>query len=211
MIAFAMAPARGVSQTLADRLFLGDPRPRLPRDGEQGRRDSANRSDAAEVARAVRENDRRSAPAPTVSSILLADAAGVRAGDTRRRERDGSSRSSRRRTSDHRILEAQSSEPLVLDELYRIRATPELDEIKRRSASARASTSRSESSLANTSSASCSSGRAYPAASTAASNKTRFRCFAGSSRSRSRTRSSLPRCRTRKSTTKRCCKISRPA
>ena len=59
VVAFAMAPARGVSQSLADKLFLGTRRLDFRSTDERSRSHPEIRHDAAGLARAFREDHRR--------------------------------------------------------------------------------------------------------------------------------------------------------
>lgn len=128
IVAFAMAPARGVSQSFANRLFGGS--------GALDFRSTMNK--AAAILRSVTTlHDLLQRFAKTIRdavgtervAILLASRNGI-AQAYPLREGAGADTITDFRTDDPivRYLRA-TPEPLVLDELHRIRATPELDEV----------------------------------------------------------------------------------
>ena len=131
IIAFAMAPARGLSQTLADRLFVGTQAAGFSFHGEQGDRDSAlGQHVERAVAEICQDNCGGGRHGPRLHPAAKPDR--LRAGYILRSSpaavwlRSSSPRTMR---SFH-FLETHQ-EPLVLDELHRIRLTPELERVAR--------------------------------------------------------------------------------
>ena len=127
-IAFAMAPARGISQTLANRLFLG----------ARGLDFRATVNKATTILRSVTTlEDLLARFARTIGEaigtdrvvILLASRHAFVQAYPRQEATMGRLVHLKKDSAIVRSFQA-NPEPLVLDELHRIRATPELDDVK---------------------------------------------------------------------------------
>ena len=205
-----MVPAHGVSQSLADRLFVGTRRLDF----------QATMNQAAAILRSV----------TTLGDLL--ERFGLTIGQAVDTERvylflpepefyaqrfpavQPGSRTMRMELHRDQAIIAhleRTQEPIVLDELHRVRSTPELERVRRQMNSLHIAFAMGIFSREQLAGVMLLGARAARAAFTARSSRPRSVSFAGNSRSRLRTRSSLPKCRTQKSTTRRCCKTSPPA